>query len=296
MRLDKVDLNLFVAFDAIYKTRSLTRAAEMLHVTQPAMSNTLRRLRETFNDQLFVRTPAGMLPTPVADNVIGRARQALQLLGSSLNEHDRFEPVSTDKTFHIAMGDLAEALFLPGLLQKCGNLAPGISIRSFTIPRQKVAMELASNGADLAIEPTLLADSQLQSTSLISDDYVCVLREGHPLGNEPLTLERYLGLSHLHLSSRRRGIGHVDLALKGLSKRRHIAIRAQHYLVAPLIIARTDLALSIPASLARRLGLASQPLPFEVQPLQLHLLWHKSADNDPANLWLRQLFTDIRGT
>lgn len=291
MRLEKVDLNLFIAFDTIYAERNLTRAAEILHVTQPAMSNTLRRLRETFNDQLFVRTPDGMLPTPVADNIIGRVRQALQLLGSSLSEYDRFDPSVSDKTFRIAMGDLAEAFFLPQLLHDIEKRAPKVSLRSFALPRQEVSPELANNSLDLAIEPPLLSDPLLLSKLLISDHYVCVLREDHPQRNKPLSVEQYLNLSHLHLSSRRRGIGHVDLALKGLGKRRHIAMRAQHYLVAPMIIRKTDLALSIPSTLAELLGLDGFPLPFETQPFQLHLYWHRSAQNDSANQWLRGLFS-----
>jgi len=292
MRLDKIDLNLFKAFDTIYSERSLTRAGEILHVTQPAMSNTLRRLRETFNDQLFVRTTDGMLPTPVADNMIGRVREALQLLGSSLAEHDRFEPASSDKTFSICMGDHAEALFLPNILKQIEKLAPNIKLRSFAMPRQELPLELANNNIDLAIEPPLLSDPQLLSTPILNDTYICVLRKGHPKANKPLDIDSYLKMSHLHLSSRRRGIGQVDLALKGLGKARKISMRAQHYLVAPLIIAETDLALSIPASLANRLGLSGVPLPFEVPPLQLHLFWHKSADNDPANQWARELCTN----
>ena len=293
MRLDKIDLNLFKAFDTIYAERSLTRAGEILHVTQPAMSNTLRRLREAFKDQLFVRTTEGMLPTPVADNMIGRVREALQLLDSSLSAYDKFVPASSDKTFRVCMGDQAEALFLPIILNRIEKLAPNIRLRIFTLPRQDLPLELANNKIDVAIEPPLLSDPQLLSTPILNDEHICVLRKDHPMANQALDIESYLRLSHIHLSSRRRGIGQVDLALKGLGRKRQISVRAQHYLVAPLIIADTDLALSIPASLARILGLSGMPLPFEVPPLQLHLFWHKSADNDPANKWLRQLFTNV---
>lgn len=292
MHLNRVDLNLFVFFDAIYTERNLTRVAEILHVTQPAVSNALKRLRVSFNDQLFVRTPEGMLPTPVADNVISRVRGALQLLGSSINEYDRFDPRKSDKTFNIAMGDLSEALFLPSLLKAMKGQAPSINLQSFALTRDDVALELANGGTDLAIEPPLISNSQLLSKPLITDNYVCVFRHGHPLTDKKLTLERYLALQHLHLSSRRTGIGQVDHALRAMGKQRQISMRAQHYLMAPFILENSDLALSIPATLAERLRLKAQPLPFNVPALQLHLFWHKNADNDPANQWLRSLLQD----
>jgi DNA-binding transcriptional LysR family regulator len=293
MRLDRVNLNLLVTFDAIYSERSLTRAAELLHVTQPAISNSLRRLRDMYNDRLFVRTPEGMLPTPVASNAIGRVRQALKLIDSSLGERDRFEPENSDRVFKIAMGDMAEALYLPDVLRQVQDSAPRIGLRSFVISRKDIPLELASNGIDLAIHPPLISDPSLESMPLADDSYVCVMREGHPEASKRLTLERYLEMSHLHLSSRRRGSGHVDLALRGLGVRRHIAMRAQHYLVAPLIVDNTDLVLSIPAVLAKRLGLRYRSLPFDVQPFELRLYWHRNADNDSANTWFRSLLAGL---
>jgi DNA-binding transcriptional LysR family regulator len=290
MRLDKVNLNLLVTFDAIYSEASLTRAAELLHVTQPAISNSLRRLRDVYDDPLFVRTPDGMLPTPVASSAIGRVRQALKLIDSSLSERDRFEPKDSDRVFKIAMGDMAEALLLPGVLRQMQISAPRIALRSFTISRKDIPLELASNGIDIAIQPPLINDPGVESLPLAVDRYVCVMREGHPMAKKRLTLKRYLNMSHLHLSSRRRGSGHIDLALRGLGVRRQITMRAQHYLVAPLIIDNTDLVLSIPASLAKRLGLGYRSLPFEVQPFEIHMYWHKNADNDSANAWLRSAF------
>ncbi len=292
MRLNNVDLNLFVVFDAIYSERNLTRAAEVLHVTQPAVSNALRRLRATFSDPLFVRSPQGMLPTPMAESVIGRVREALQMLDNSLLEHDRFAASSSEKTFRVSMGDLAEALYLPTLLQRLHVQAPQASVQSFPLARENVSLELANGGADFAVEPPLLSDPQLCSSPLLKDEYVCVLRPGHPACTTPLSLADYLALQHIHISSRRRGPGHVDLALQTLGKKRRLALRAQHYMVATLIVARTDLALSMPRGLAAQSGLAIHTLPFAVEPLSLSLYWHKSADNDPASRWFRGMFVD----
>ncbi len=292
MRLNDVDLNLFVVFDAIYSERNLTRAAEVLHVTQPAVSNALRRLRTTFSDPLFVRSPQGMLPTPMAENVIGRVREALQMLDNSLLEHDRFAASSSEKVFRVSMGDMAEALYLPALLQRLEVQAPQVSVQSFPLARENVPLELANGGADFAVEPPLLSDPQLCSSPLLKDEYVCVLRPAHPACASPLSLTDYLALQHIHISSRRRGLGHVDLALQALGKKRQLALRAQHYMVATLIVARTDLALSMPRGLAAQSGLAIRPLPFDVEPLSLNLYWHKSADNDPASCWFRETFAN----
>lgn len=290
MRLNEIDLNLFVVFDAIYSERNLTRAADILHVTQPAVSNALRRLRATFGDPLFVRSPQGMLPTPMAESVIGRVREALQILDNSLLEHDRFAAASSEKVFRVSMGDLAEALYLPSLLQSLQISAPRVSVQSFPLARDHVPLELANGGADFAVEPPLLSDPQLRSSPLLKDEYVCVLRPDHPACQSTLSLANYLALQHIHISSRRRGVGHVDLALQALGKKRHIALRAQHYMVATLIVARTDLALSMPRGLAAQSGLAMLVLPFAVEPLSLNLYWHKSADNDPASRWFRATF------
>lgn len=136
--------------------------------------------------------------------------------------------------------------------------------------------------------PTL-ADPQLLHTPLLEDRYVCAIRRDHPLVDGELTLEQFLRLEHIHVSSRRSGMGYVDAALNQLGERRHIALRMQHHLMAPDIVCQSDLALSLPYTLARQFDLQLFELPFAVAPLELHLYWHKSADHDQANQWMRNL-------
>src|SRR6185312_10545928 len=131
MRSSKVDLNLFVVFEAVYRTRNLTRAAEALFITQPAVSNALARMRKAFDDPLFVSTSSGMVPTPAAENIIGRVREALQLLDSSTHAGGRFDPATSQRTFRLSMNDLTEALLLPALEDALQRLAPGIRIESY---------------------------------------------------------------------------------------------------------------------------------------------------------------------
>lgn len=296
MRLSQVDLNLFVVFETIYAKRNLTRAAEVLCISQPAVSNALTRMRKTFNDQLFVSTPQGMVPTPVADNIIARVGEALQLLNASVQEADQFQPAQAQKVFRVSMNDLTEALLLPALGEILAQQAPGIRIESYYSNRRDVPQELAAGALDLAIDAPLINDPQLHHGPLMSEHYVCMLRRGHPLAGKTLTLDRYLELGHIHISSRREGLGHVDAALGKLGKTRNIQMRVQHYMVAPLIAMRTDLALTAPLGLVQGYDAIQLELPFQLSPLEWHLYWHRSADRDQANAWLREkLLQFMRG-
>lgn len=287
MRLNQLDLNLFVVFDAIYQERNLTRAAEVLSLSQPAVSNALSRLRKSFNDRLFVRTPQGMVPTPVAENIVIRAQQALQLMHSCVQEGDVFKPEQAQKVFRFSMNDLSEALMLPPLLEYLHTHAPGISLSSEILRRQEASKDLASGALDFVVDVPMNHDANLCHQRLSTEEYVCAVREGHPLLNQELDLKAYLELTHVHISSSKRKQGHVDIALNALGHSRNIQLRLQHYLSAPRIIRHTDLACTMPVRLAKAYGLVGIPLPFEMPQLEWHLYWHKSADGDQANKWLR---------
>ena len=289
MRLSQLDLNLFLVFDAVYSRRNLTHAAEVLCITQPAVSNALNRLRKSLNDPLFVSTPRGMVPTPVADNIAERVRDALDLLGSSVHESEQFEPAKARKVFRLSMNDLSERLLLPVLTEQLSLAAPGVQIESYFTPRTEVAQELEAGVIDLAIDAPLIDDPQLVHQRLMNFRYVCFLRDGHPWQGRSLTLQRYLQLGHIHISSRRKGPGVVDAALHRLGHSRDIRMRVQHYLVAPLIAMRSDLALTGPDYLLRGFEGRVMNLPFEVPDTEWHMYWHRSKDRDPANTWLRGL-------
>ncbi|MBB6321081.1 LysR family transcriptional regulator [Paraburkholderia tropica] len=288
MSLTKIDLNLFIVFEAVYRTRNLTRAAELLFITQPAVSNALARMRKTFGDQLFVSTSAGMMPTPVSENIIGRVREALQLLDSSTHAGEQFDPATSQRTFRLSMNDLTEALLLPALEEVLQRQAPGIRIESYFTTRREVPEALASGAVNLAIDAPLIDDPQLEQQALGQDRYACLLRKEHPFTKKKLTLDDYLRLGHIHVSSRRQGPGLVDTELNKLGLRRTIQTRVQHYLVAPLIAMRTDLVLTAPLALLRRYDARILALPFELPELESHGYWHRSVSGDPAHRWLRE--------
>ncbi|MCL6414811.1 LysR family transcriptional regulator [Aestuariirhabdus sp. Z084] len=295
MNLSDIDLNLFVVFEAIYSEGNLTRAGQVVGITQPAVSNALSRLRDTFDDQLFIRSSQGMVPTPLAQNIIGPIRQSLQLMRNSVQHGDEFIPASTDKLFRFSMGDLTEALFLPAMFSRMAKVAPKVRIESFQVKRREASKELASGRLDFVIEANLPLDEQLHHVQLYEERYVCVLRQGHPLATDALTPEQYLSLDHIQVSSRRSGLGYVDLALGKLGLQRRIALRANYNLMAANVIKASDMALTIPYSLvANDPGLKVLELPFKgVDPLQCHLYWHGNAEHDPAGVWMREFLISM---
>lgn len=287
VRLTQVDLNLFVVFEAIYTRRNLTRAAEVLCITQPAVSNALARMRKTFNDQLFVSTPRGMVPTPVAENIYSRVSEALLLLDSSVQEGELFVPQQARKVFRLSMNDLTESLLLPKLTSMLAQEAPGVQLESYFTARRELATELESGSIDLAIDAPLVNDPKLRHSPLLTVKYVCMLRKDHPFKGDTMTMQQYLSLGHLHISSRRKGLGVVDTELLKLGHKRNIQTRVQHYMVAPLIAMRSDLALTGPEHLLKDYDARLIELPFELPIMEWHLYWHRSSDQDQANRWLR---------
>lgn len=293
MRLDKMDLNLFVVFDSIYRERSVSKAAISLNLTQPAISNALSRLRQAFDDPLFVRSPDGMAPTPVADSIVGDIRAALGLLGRCVGVNARFAPETSEKVFHLGMNDLAESLLLPRLHASIKHRAPKVSVTSYYVAREASADELKAGLIDLLVDASFLNARELSHVHLADLPYVVAVRPGHPLADQPLTVAGYLAAEHLHVSSRRKGRGQMDVALHKLGYRRRVMMRVQNYLVAARIAAETDLLWTVPRVLVDTLPLQLLALPFPVEPLEWNLYWHRHADSDPASQWMRGMVQQV---
>ena len=296
MNLSDKDLNLFVVFDVIYTERNLTKAGEVLGITQPAVSNALSRLRKNFNDELFVRTSKGMLPTPVAQNMVKDIRQALDLIRNSISESESFNPKTAQITFRISIGDTSEYRLLPELIKNISKSAPEVGIESYLTPRSETPKELAAGNIDFAIDPPIHTDLSLKHEMIYEDHYVLVVNKKHPMAKrKKISLDEYLNLSHLHISKRPSGLGHVDLTLQRLGLTRRIALRAQHYLVAPYVLDQSDLAITTIKSFTSGRDFKILKLPFDIDPLVLHLYWHGNKDQDPANKWMRDLIFTTYG-
>lgn len=293
MKLENVDLNLFVVFDALYREHSVTKVAFILNLTQPAVSNSLSRLRQTFNDRLFVRTPQGMMPTSVADAVVGDVREALKLLGRSVCSNAHFDPATSRKTFHFGMNDLAESLLLPRLQAAVKAIAPNVSITSYYVEREVATEELKSGLIDLLLDTQVVNAKELGQTHLGTLPYVVAMRHNHPLAKAELSADDYLSSEHIHVSSRRKGRGQIDIALHALNYRRQVSMRVQNYLVAARITSETELLWTVPKMLVGTLPLHIIDVPFLVEPLVWNLYWHKNAEINPANVWMREVFNRV---
>ncbi len=296
MNLKETDLNLFIAFDVIYTEKNLTKAGQVLGITQPAVSNALSRLRELFGDDLFIRTSKGMIPTPVANQIIKDVRSALSLIQNTISETEKFDPSIAEMTFKISIGDSSEYRLLPLLIKELVEVAPKIKVETYLTPRKDAPRELASGTIDFSIDPPVHSDPHLRHEKIYEEDYVMIVRKDHPiLDLKEITIEDYLKLSHIHISNRKTGLGHVDMALYRLGLSRDISLRAQHFLVAPYIVEQSDLAITTTKGFAVDRDLAWRELPFDIEPLVLHLYWHEAKDSDPSSKWMKDLMLKTYG-
>lgn len=291
--LSRLDLNLLHVFVAVYDETSITRAAETLNVTQPAVSNSLARLRDIFGDQLFVRAGQGIAPTPLAQTLIHPLRQALVSLDRTLATHERFDPLTSERIMSFSMSDFAEAVVLAPVIGEVSRLGSAITIRNRFVAERDLYSGLASGEIDFAVESHPLAEADLSRRLLFRDEFVCVMRKDHPALEGELSLERYLELAHLHISNRPRVANIVDGALSRLKRKRQVAVHVEHCLAAAAILSQSDLCLTIPTSFVEHFlpadRFAAVPRPFRMPPLQTWLYWHPASESSPAHQWVRAI-------
>ena len=293
MKISAFDLNLFVIMNSIYTEGSLTKAAEVVGITQPAVSNALSRLREKFDDDLFVRTGSGMVPTQKTENIIKDIQNALQLMQKSVNEPDEFDPKTSQKTFRISLGDINEGRILAILISKIEKLAPNIKLECYYTGRGQVPHALATNELSFAVDPFIPNSKDTNSTKVFSDKFVIAHRANHPVSKiTEITLDEALKLKYINISNRKRGASVVEMEMQKMQLQPEIALRAQHYLVTPEIVRSTDLCLLCSETFAKKHGLSYVNLPFDVPPLEQYLIWHKSDDNDGSHIWMRTLIAE----
>jgi len=292
MNLNRIDLNLFVVFDAIYTEGGITKASRKLHLTQPAISHALGRLRDVFGDPLFERDGRAMVPTPLARGLIEPVRRSLRGLEITLNEVARFDPATTQKQFTLAVRDVLEATLLPILMRRVTDHAPLIDIAAVRSDRRELESELAMGSIDAAIDMLLPLSENIRRMRIALDPMVVIARIGHPAVDETLDLDAYLRQEHVQVSSRRSGPSLEDVELSRLGLQRRIRLRCQHYFAACRVVSQTDLILTMPESYARianrQYNNQILPIPVPMQPLDAYLYWHSNVEHEPANRWLRE--------
>ena len=298
MDIGSFDLNLLKAFDALYAERHVTRAGLRIGLSQSAMSGTLTRLRELLGDELFVRTPSGMRPTARADDLAGPVADALRLVRGAL-QADGFEPATAERAFTLAMSDYAAFVLLPPLLARLGDEAPGIDLRVRGMFGRGEAVELLDSGeANLAVGVPVEASARILTQPLLREGFACVARRGHPAFATGVDLEAFVAVPHLLVSPEGDGAGLVDRKLAELGLKRRVVLSLPQFLVAPFIVAESDLVATLAARVARRcadvgVGITVHEPPVILPDWPLALMWHRRADAHPATAWLRDVVAEV---
>ncbi len=297
------DLNLLRVFDEVMAERSLTRAAQNLSLTQPAVSNALRRLRDSLGDELVRRNGLSMEPTPRALALWPTVRESLRQLQGVLVP-SAFAPAEADDSFVLAMADATAAELLPNLLRILETEAPGVSLHVLPLASRDPRKLLEDESLDLAVGffPAVLADLAARAQvgkgipyahqRLYDSHYVCALRRGHPLAQGTLTLDQFCAARHMLVSFAGRSFGFIDEALALIQRKRRVVSTVNQFFTAGHVTAQSDLLTVLPQHFAlamgRAYGLEQRALPFEVPAVHIDALWHRRMESSPAHLWLRQ--------
>jgi len=297
--MNDLDLNLIPYLVAIEETRNVSRAAERLGVSQPRVSTALGRLREYFNDPLFVRTSRGMEPTPRALALVPSARDALSRIERGLLDTQHFDPATTADTFSIALSDVGEIVFLPRLLQAFAIAAPRANLRSVSLSHSNVERGLESGDVDLAVGyfPDLGGNNFFQQR-LFSHRFICLMRRDHPFSRAPLTLDQFLECGHAVVRAEGRSQEILENYLDKQRIRRRAVLETPHFMSLPFILSRTDLIATVPHAIGfayvaehASITLAEPPLPLPLFDLRQH--WHRKFHNDPRTTWLRGVVASL---
>jgi len=293
----RIDLNLLITFDAIYRSRNLTAAGRGLGVSQPAMSHALRKLRSTFNDPLFVRLPGGLQPTPLANEIAPALMEGLAVIRGSL-ERKTFDPAKSSRVFNIGMGDIAEVVHLPHVVRELHTSAPDVRLNSITIPGPRLRDALGDGEVDMATGIYQLG-AGCREVALYENEYACVLRADHPTIGARLTLKQFKAAEHI-LVAPKGASRHAQIIERALTRRTvdaRIAVQVSNFHGVMALITSTDLIATIPGRLAQSMRQYSNinvlPPPIPLPTIKVSLYWHERFHREPGNAWLRGVFIKL---
>ncbi|BAP45260.1 LysR family transcriptional regulator [Pseudomonas sp. LJDD11] len=296
MNLRDLDLNLLLVLHQLLIDRQVSSAADNLGLTQPAMSNALKRLRSTLNDELFVRSGRSMQPTPYAEQLAQPVAQAIALLHQALQRPAAFDPASSRRRFTLAMTDIGEIYFMPQLIDTLLQRAPGLSVTTVRSDAQ-LSEALASGAIDLAVglQPNL--QSGFYQRRLFVHRYVVLCRHDHPLAGQAMTAQAFARQSHVHVAAASTGHGEVEQYLRRAGLQRDIRLEVPHFVAVGHILQRSDLVATVPERFAstclQPFGLVALPLPVPLPEITINLFWHARFHKEPANQWFRDLMFEL---
>lgn len=307
MSLKNIDLNLLIYLDVLLREKNVTRAAEQLGITQPAMSNGLKRLRIIFNDPLLIRSSEGMMPTERAQDLQPALRAALFDLQKVLEPNQLFNPGESKRMYRIMTSDYAEATLVPLLVKHMRELAPNI-VLDFLTPSDVSYKDMEQGRVDLAINRFDDIPESFHQATVWKDTFSCLLNKENP-AVETFTLASYLNAQHIWVSKTGMGVGFgmnleksgqlgwIDKALAEQGKKRKICIFTRHYQMPALIAECNDLIATLPTRVAQlqasNNALVVLPTPFEIPPFELKMAWSPLLHPNPAHKWLRSLILSV---
>jgi len=299
LRPNRVGLQLLELFNSIYSTRNLTLSASQLGLSQPAVSRGLARLREAYDDPLFIRQQRGVQPTPFADHLAEPLAAALSIVQATI-ERPRFEPASDERHFRIAMTDIGERYFLPRIVARLSKASPKVSVESVFPTLPELQGGLANGDIDLVVSLLPRLGKQIRELRLFREQFVYVARAKHPVVRGKLTKEMVRALSHVVVSTPgTRHATEVERVLTAARTRVPVALRVRSFLSIGPIVAESDLVAVVPRTLAQLVGatLKLQQLdpPFPFPGYEVSMGWHQRFHRDPGSEWLRTQFLDLFG-
>ncbi len=282
-------LNLLVIFDAIIQEKTLTRAGQRLGMSQPAVSHALARLRHMLKDELFVRTPDGMRPTPRAERMVEPVRAALQELQVTL-EADEFDASQASRSFTIVTNNYAARAVVPALFRRVAKLAPSVVLDVRPVGMQHVLDQLDSGGVDLALSALTEGGDRFKCVGLLEDEYVALLSSDHAAAQHELSIEKFATLQHITVTSSGDDTQFIDDALADLGLARLVCAKVPLHSLVSVLIGSKALAVvprRVAADLIAICPLTMRALPFSAPRLALSMIWHRRLDSHPAHRWLR---------
>lgn len=285
-----LDLNLLKTLDALLDERSVTRAAARLSLTQPAVSGMLTRLRDNFDDPLFIRAPHGMVPTLRAQQLAPTVKKILSDINALLQPAE-FDPRTAELTFTLAATDYALKAVVVPFIAALKVQAPGIRVRVVPVEPERLSGQFEQGKIDLALLTPHTTPGDLHSRTLYEERYVCLLRAEHPDAQRPLTLDRFCSLEHILVSYEGESFwGVTDDALAKVGRKRRIGLSVSSFLVLPEVLAVSEMIAVVPSRMAHSPALICiQEPPVEIQGFTKSMAWHERSHRDAAQQWLREL-------
>lgn len=296
MNLRSIDLNLLPVFDAVISEQNLSRAADKVCMSQPAISNAVKRLRLTLDDELFVSTGRGVRPTPKALELREPIRQALEIITSAFDQNQPFDFLSSNRQFVIASTDYVGLIILPEILSEINSLNSSVTVNTAPYEDETLMDDFQFGKIDFAVELNPNLDSKVISKELFQEHAVCIARKGHPKIDDALTVDDYCHLEHVCTTSNKKQTAFFENHLRQHGVVRNLRYSVPNYFNVPEVVCSTEALATVPSRLANKFSemyeLDVYSLPFPTLKTSIYLSWHSNRKADTGSQWLKNLIMD----